>query len=236
MKILPPTNVNQVCSFVGMINYYKEHIFHCSELLSPLVTSLTKKNAKFSWSSDCQASFNQLKQLITKQVILTYPHFTKPFNIYTDASTKQIGAIIQQQDHLLAFYSCKLTNMQTRYTIIKLELLAIMETLQEYCTILLGHIIHIYTNHKNLTFLNFTTNHVHHWQLIVEEYDPEIMKNFPGTKNIVANFVSHQPFAEQSPNALNLLNELFATNDTDDNAFSLAFDVISSHQQADAKL
>ena len=56
MKILPPLNVKQVHSFISMINYYKDHIPHCSELLSPL-TSLTKKNAKFSWSPDCQSSF-----------------------------------------------------------------------------------------------------------------------------------------------------------------------------------
>ena len=217
-----------------MINYYKDHIPHCCELLSPL-TGLTKKNAKFLWSPECQASFDQLKQLLAKQVNLTYPNFSKPFEIYTDASTRQIGAVIQQGNHPLAFYCHKLTNTQTGYTVIKLKLLAIVETLQEYCTILLGHIIHIYTDHKNLTFSNFTTARVCHWRLIVEEYGPEIIY-FPGTKTVVADFLSHQPFADQSPNELNLLDELFTTDNADDNAFPLAFDIISAHQQADAKL
>ena len=104
MKILPPTNVKQVQSFVGMINDYKDHIPHCSELLSPL-TDLTKKNAKFSWSPECQASFAQLKQLLAKQVVLAYPDFSKPFDIYTDVSMKQVSAIIQQDDCPLTFYS-----------------------------------------------------------------------------------------------------------------------------------
>jgi hypothetical protein len=63
----------------------------------------------------------------------------------------------------LAFYSHKLTDAQTRYTVIELELLAIVETLQEYCTILLGHIIKIYTDHKNLTFAKFNTDRVRRW-------------------------------------------------------------------------
>ena len=179
-----------------MINYYKDHIPRHSELLSPL-TGLTKKNAKFSWSPECQASFDQLKHLLAKQVILAYPDFSKPFEIYTDASAKQIGAVIHQDTRPLAFYSHKLTDTQTWYTVIELKLLAIIETLQEYCTILLGHIICIYTDHKNLTFSNFTTDRVHHWRLIVEEYGPEIIY-FPGTKNVVADFLSHQPFADQS--------------------------------------
>jgi hypothetical protein len=87
----------------------------------------------------------------------------------------------------LAFYSCKLTDAQTRYTFIELGLLAIVETLQEYRTILLGHIIKIYTDHKNLTFANFNIDRVCHWRLIVEGYGPEFVY-LPGVHNIVADF------------------------------------------------
>jgi RNase H-like domain found in reverse transcriptase len=40
--------------------------------------------------------------------------FSKPFDIYTDAFAKQIGAVIQQHNHPLAFYSHKVTDAQTR--------------------------------------------------------------------------------------------------------------------------
>jgi RNase H-like domain found in reverse transcriptase len=53
-----------------------------------------------------------LKQLLAKQVVLAYPDFSKPFDIYTDAPAKQIGAVIQQQNRPLAFYSRKLTDTQ----------------------------------------------------------------------------------------------------------------------------
>jgi hypothetical protein len=106
-------------------------------------------------------------------MVLAYPDFAIPFEIYMDASNKQIGSVIQQNGHPLAFYSRKLTDAQTRYTVIELELLAIVETLQEYRTILLSHIIKIYMDHKNLTFANFNTDCFRRWQLIVEEYGPE---------------------------------------------------------------
>jgi hypothetical protein len=161
----------------------------------------TKKGAQFKWMDNCQHSFDKLKRLFTKQTVLAYPDFTIPFEIYTDASNKQIGSAIQQSGRPLAFYSRKLTNAQTHYTVIKLELLAIVKTLQEYCTILLGHIIKIYTDHKNLTFANFNTDCECHWQLIVEEYGPEIVY-LPGVKNIVANFLSCHPISTNSINEI----------------------------------
>jgi hypothetical protein len=148
-----------------MINYYKDHIPHCSDLLTPC-TALTKKGALFKWTDDCQHSFDELKRLLAKQMVLAYPDFAIPFEIYMDASNKQIGSVIQQNGRPLAFYSHKLTDAQTRYTVIELELLAIVETLQEYRTILLGHIIKIYMDHKNLTFANFNTGCVRRWRLI----------------------------------------------------------------------
>ena len=229
LKLDEPKNVKQVRSFVGMVNYYKDHIPKRSELLHPL-TSLTKKGARFKWTAECQHSFNTLKQLLAKRVVLAYPDFTKPFEIYTDASTKQIGAVIQQNGNPLAFYSRKLTDPQTRYTVIELELLAIVETLQEYRTILLGHPIKIYTDHKNLTFANFTTDRVRRWRLIVEEYGPEIIY-FPGNKNIVADFLSRHPIQAAPINETNFFDELYEADNND--SFPLDFETIAQAQQAD---
>jgi hypothetical protein len=87
VKIATPKTVKQVRSFIGMINYYKDHIPCCSDLLTPL-TALTKKGAWFKWTDDCQHSFDKLKRLLTKQMVLAYPDFTIPLEIYTDASNK----------------------------------------------------------------------------------------------------------------------------------------------------
>jgi hypothetical protein len=110
-----------------------------------------------------QQAFDLLKNSLTHEVVLAYPDFSVPFEIYTNTSKYQIGSIITQKDKPLAFYSRKLTNPQMRYTVTELELLAIVEMLHEYKCILFGHLITIYTDHKNLTFSNFTTNCVTCW-------------------------------------------------------------------------
>jgi hypothetical protein len=162
LQVALPHNVKQVRSFVGMLNHYKAMIPCRSHLLTPL-TALTKKNVKFKWTKEHQQAFDSLKNSLTREVVLAYPDFSVPFEIYTDASKYQIGSIITQKDKPLAFYSRKLTDPQTRYTVTELELLAIVEMLREYKCILLGHLITIYMDHNNLTFSNFTTNGITHW-------------------------------------------------------------------------
>ena len=63
------------------------------------------------------------------------------------ASDYQLEAVIIQDDKPIAFYSRKLTGPQTRYTVAEKELLSIVETLKEFCTILLGQQLKIFTDH-----------------------------------------------------------------------------------------
>jgi hypothetical protein len=163
--------------FISDFHQLSKWIIHWSHLLT-LLKTLIKTNVKFEWTKEHQQAFDLLKNSLTCEVVLAYPDFSVPFEIYTDASKYQIGSIITQKDKPLAFYSRKLTDPQTRYTVTELKLLAIVETLREYKCILLGHLITIYTDHKNLTFSNFTTNRVTGWWLIVEEYGPKL-STFP---------------------------------------------------------
>jgi hypothetical protein len=61
---------------------------------------------------------------------VTLSQFKKPFDIYTDASNNQIGGVITQGNHPIAFYSRKLTNSQCNYTHMEKELLSAAETAQ----------------------------------------------------------------------------------------------------------
>jgi hypothetical protein len=56
----------------------------------------------------------------------------KPFEIYTDASSTQLGAVITQDNMPIAFFSRKLSKTQQKYSVTALELLAIVETLKEF--------------------------------------------------------------------------------------------------------
>ncbi len=75
----------------------------------------------------------------------------KPFEIYTDASSTQLGAVITQDNWPIAFFSRKLSETQQKYSVSENELLTIVETLKEFKGMLWGQDIKVYTDQKNLT-------------------------------------------------------------------------------------
>ena len=85
--------------------------------------------------------------------------------------------MITQKNRPLAFFSRKLSDTQKRYSVTKIELLAIVQTLKEFNGMLWGQQIVVYTDHKNLMqdALGLTSDRVYHWRLIIKEYGPKII-------------------------------------------------------------
>ena len=57
---------------------------------------LTRYKVIFKWIAECQKLFNKLKQYSTLAPVLWYLTFDQPFVLETDASIKQIDAILSQ--------------------------------------------------------------------------------------------------------------------------------------------
>ncbi len=89
------------------------------------------KNIPLHWNEVHQRAFDHIKATIAKDVVLAYPDYSKVFEIYTDASSKQLGAVITQDNRPVAFFSWKLSDTQRKHSVTKIELLAIVETLKE---------------------------------------------------------------------------------------------------------
>ena len=121
--------------------------------------------------------------------MLAYPDFDKEFQIHTDASHTQLGAVISQDGKPIAFYSRKLSPTQQSYITTERELLAIVETLKEFKNILLGQQITVFTDHKNLISENTQIEQVLRWRLLIEEFSPKLV-HLAGHKNVVADALS----------------------------------------------
>ncbi len=133
---------------------------------------------------------------------MAYPDHSKVFEIYIDASSKQLGAVITQANRPIAFFSQKLSTTQCKYSVTKIEHLAIIETLKEFKGMLWGQSINVYTDHANLIrdALSMTLDRVYQWRLLLEEYGPKIVYII-GIHNTIADTISrleYDPIVNQT--------------------------------------
>ncbi len=69
--------------------------------------NLSKRNQKVPWHWDevHQIAFDHVKATIARDVVLAYPDYSEVVEIYTDASSKQLGAVLTQKNRTIAFFS-----------------------------------------------------------------------------------------------------------------------------------
>ena len=100
-----------------MVQYYRDMWPRRSHILTPLTSaSSTKNRKKFLWTSAMNKAFIEMKKVMAQETLLAFPDYSKPFQLYTDASAYQLGAVLQQEGKPLAFFSRKLNKAQRNYT------------------------------------------------------------------------------------------------------------------------
>ena len=87
-----PTTKKQLQSFKVAFNYYRDMWKHRSNILTPL-SSMTFKQAKWNWSLKWQKIFDTIKKKLSRETLLSFPNYNKPFVIHTHASKLRLGAV-----------------------------------------------------------------------------------------------------------------------------------------------
>ena len=124
------------------------------------LTQLTHKNQPFIWSLDAAKAFESLKWAFTTTPILAHVDPTKRgFILEVDASNFALGSVLSQTGddgelHLVAFHSQKFEVAKINFEIHDKELLAIVDSFQQWRHFLEGSSqqIIVYNDHKNLPY------------------------------------------------------------------------------------
>ena len=88
-----PENISQLRSFLGLLNYYQRFLPDLAATLH-LLNKLRHRGIKFVWSSDCQAAFQKVKNLIALDQVLTHYDSNLPVRLASDASPSHVGAVL----------------------------------------------------------------------------------------------------------------------------------------------
>ena len=168
-----PTNITEVCSFLGFINSYCKLIKKYAQVVKPLYQLILGKNVarkcnSVRWNPDCQDAIDKPKELCTSTPVLAYADFKKLLRLHTDSSILNLGAILYQEQNgvekVIIYASQSLSKSESKYPIHKLEFLclkwAITDQFHEY---LYGNTFNIYTDNNPLTYALLLPSWMDHW-------------------------------------------------------------------------
>ncbi|XP_050215347.1 uncharacterized protein LOC126666355 [Mercurialis annua] len=85
MKWKYPNSVTEVQSSLSLAGYYRRFVQDFSKIVVPL-KKLTRKNARFNWTDQCEVNFLKLKECLTTAPVLAVQQGTKGFTVYCDGS------------------------------------------------------------------------------------------------------------------------------------------------------
>ncbi|GJV45186.1 putative reverse transcriptase domain-containing protein [Tanacetum coccineum] len=188
-----PKTTIEICQFLGLAGYYQRFIEGFSKIAKSM-TKLTQKKVKFDWDDKQEASFKLLKEKLCSAPILALPKGAENFIVYCDASHKGLGAVLIQNEKVIAYASRQLKIHEKNYTSHDLELGAVVFALKIWRHYLYGTKCTVFTDHKSLQHIldqNELNMRQRHWLELLSDYDCEIRYHL-GKANVVADALSRK--------------------------------------------
>ncbi|GJT23742.1 putative reverse transcriptase domain-containing protein [Tanacetum coccineum] len=188
-----PKNATEIRQFLGLAGYYRRFIEGFSKIAKPM-TKLTQKNVKFDWGEKEEAAFQLIKQKLCSAPILALPKGSENFIVYCDASHKGLGAVLMQNEKVIAYASRQLKIHEKNYTTHDLELGAVVFALKIWRHYLYGTRCTVFTDHKSLQHIldqKELNMRQRRWLELLSDYDCDI-RYHPGKANVVADALSRK--------------------------------------------
>jgi len=161
------------------------------------------------WEENCELAFNKIKELLVSAPMLRPPDLTKQFYLWTDASSKGFGAVLEQfgddgKRHPIAYASRQTNTAEAKYAPTEFEVAALVYAVEHFEVYLLGNQTTVYTDHQALVsaFLSHmksqTKGMLTRWYLRISRFLPTLKVEYkPGATNVVADALSRAPISSE---------------------------------------
>ncbi|KAG9389986.1 putative enzymatic polyprotein [Carpediemonas membranifera] len=190
-----PSNPSELRSFCGLANYYRDHVADFARIMAPLYDLCGSKTV-FEWGESEQTAWDTVKRAIVQAPLLSFPDYSKPLVIKTDASSLGCGALLAQQDPVsgkeapVAFVSRRFTMTESAWATIEQEAYGIFFAITKFDPFIRGQFFEVQTDHKNLIYMSRSeTPKVVRWSLRLQEY-VFVIHHIPGLDNAAADVLS----------------------------------------------
>ncbi|GJX10798.1 putative reverse transcriptase domain-containing protein [Tanacetum coccineum] len=164
-----PKSAIEIRQFLGLVGYYRRFI-------------------------EEEAAFQLIKEKLCSAPILALPKGSENFIVYCDASHKGLGAVLMQNEKVIAYASRKLKIHDKNYTTHDLELGAVVFALKIWRHYLYGTRCTVFTDHKSLQHIldqKELNMRQRRWLELLSDYDCDI-RYHSGKANVVADALSRK--------------------------------------------
>ena len=178
--------MQELRSFLGLLNYYGKFIPNLASLIQPL-NSLLQHDRKWNWSSECAQAFSQAKRELASSRVLVHYDPTLPITLAGDASSYGIGAVISHlmpdgSERPIAFASRTLSTSERNYAQLEKEALSLIFGVKKFHQYLYGRRFTLITDHKPLTAIlgakkgipSLAAARLQRWAVLLSAYQYEI--------------------------------------------------------------
>jgi hypothetical protein len=195
-----PTSGKAMMQFLGIVNYFRNHLAGISTLTNPL-DALRNHNqiTDADWTPKHQKHFELIKQQLQRDTLLHFPDMNLEFKCATDASNVGIGACLYQtvngKERFIGYMARSLTKSEKNYSTNKKELLGIVFALKKFHKYLWGKPFILYTDHLALTYIHtqrIASPMMINWLDTILDYSFKVIHK-PGALNIFPDFLSRLP-------------------------------------------
>ena len=150
-----PKNIQELRSFLGLLNYYGRFIPNLSSILQPL-NELLRQDTQWKWSDACKRAFKLAKEKVVSPNVLVHYDPTLSISLAGDASAYGVGAVISHimrdgSERPIAFASRTLLASERNYAQVEKEALSLIFGVKRFHTYLYGRQFTLVTDHKPLT-------------------------------------------------------------------------------------
>ena len=215
-----PTNLAELRTFLGMVQYLAKFCQHLSTASQPL-RQLEKKEVEWHWQRPQSKAFNEIKDLVTKAPVLRYFDISKNITIQCDASKYGIGATLLQDGQPVHYANRELTTTEQNYSQIEKELLAIVFSCEHFEHYIYGKHVTVETDHKPLIAIqkkpiNTASKRLQRMMLRLQRFDLNLTYK-PGKEMYIADALSRAlPKQSKISSTSHFCNDLETVNFVED--------------------
>ena len=201
-----PTNISELKSFLGMINYYQNYLPALATVVEP-IHKLLRKDAPWNWENEQQQAFETAKKMLSEAPLLVHFDPTQKIVVHTDASPYGLGSVLShiftdEIEKPVCFASRSLSKAERNYGHIEKEGLALVFAVKKFHHYLFGHKFTIFTDHKPLLGLfgenkgipDRSAARIARWALLLSGYDYKLEYR-QGSMNGNADALSRLPLS-----------------------------------------